>query len=124
VSSVQSDAARLQGTLHVTSGTGYAVHEIQTPTGTTVREYMSASGKVFAVAWKGPWPPDLQQLLGTYFSQFQQAAQSAKQRAGRTPLAIHQSNLVVERSGHMRSWMGRAYLSNQLPSGMSVESIR
>ena len=85
---------------------------------------MSASGKVFAVAWKGPWPPDLQQLLGTYFSQFQQAAQSAKQRAGRTPLAIHQSNLVVERSGHMRSWMGRAYLSNQLPSGMSVESIR
>jgi hypothetical protein len=63
-------------------------------------------------------------LLGPYFSQFQQAAQSAKQRAGRTPLSIHQSNLVVQRSGHMRAWVGRAYLTDQLPSGVVAESIR
>lgn len=124
VSSVQSDAVHLQGSVHITSNTGFTVHEIQTPTGTTVREYVSPTGKVFAVAWKGPWPPDLQQLLGPYFSQFQQAAQSAKQRAGRTPVSIHQSNLVVQRSGHMRSWVGRAYLTDQLPSGVTAESIR
>lgn len=124
VSSVQTDVAHLQGTLRVTPNASYAVHEIQTPTGVTVREYVSPAGKVFAVAWQGPWPPDLQQLLGPYFSKFQQAAESAKQRAGRAPLSIHQSNLVVEHSGRMRSFAGRAYLTDQLPSGVNAESIR
>lgn len=124
VSSVQADAAHLQGTLHVTSNAGFVVHEIQTPTGTTVREYVSPAGKVFAIAWQGSWPPDLEQLLGPYFSQFQQATQSQKQRAGRAPLSIHQSNLVVERSGHMRSSHGRAYLVDQIPESVTAESIR
>jgi hypothetical protein len=124
VSSVQSDVTHMQGSLRVTPNAAYAVHEIQTQSGITVREYVSPAGKVFAVAWQGPWPPDLQQLLGPYFSKFQQAVQSSKQRAGRAPLSVHQSNLVVEHAGHMRSFVGRAYLIDQIPSGVSVESIR
>jgi hypothetical protein len=124
VSSVQSDVAHLQGSLRVTSGATYTVHEIQTPAGVSIREYVSPAGKVFAIAWQGPWPPDLQQLLGPYFSKFQEAAQSPKQRAGRAPLAVHRANLVVEHGGHMRSFAGRAYLTDQIPSGVNLESIR
>jgi hypothetical protein len=124
VSSVQADVAHLEGTLRVTPNAAYTVHEIQTPTGVTVREFISPAGKVFAVAWQGPWPPDLQQLLGPYFAQFQQAARSAKQRPGRAPLSVHQGNLAVEHGGHMRSWAGRAYLTDQIPAGVSLESIR
>ena len=124
VSSVQADVAHLQGSLRVTPNASYAVHEIRTPKGVTVREYVSTSGKVFAVAWQGPWLPDLQQLLGSYFTQYQQAAQSPKQRVARAPVAVHEANLVVEQSGHMRSFTGRAYLVDQLPSSLAAESIR
>ncbi len=124
VSSVHSDATHLRANLRVTPNAFYALHEIQTPTGTTVREYVSPAGRVFAVAWQGPWLPDLSQLLGPYFTQYQQAAQSPKQRLARAPISIHQSNLVVEQSGHMRSFVGRAYLIDQLPSGVTAESIR
>ena len=123
-SSVQTDVAHLEGSLRVTPNAAYAVHEIRTPTGVTVREYISPAGKVFAVAWQGPWPPDLQQLLGPYFASFQQAARSSKQRPGRTPLSVHQGNLVVEHAGRMRSFVGRAYLTDQVPSGVNLGSIR
>jgi hypothetical protein len=123
-SSVQSDAAHLQGSVRVTNNASYTIQEIQTPTGITVREFVSLAGKVFAIAWQGPWPPDLHQLLGSYFTQYQQAAQTPKQRAGRAPVSIHQENLIVQHAGHMRSFTGHAYLTDQLPSGVTAESIR
>ncbi len=126
VSSVQADQAHLQGTLRTTQTQTYTLHEIQAPTGTIVREYVSpTSGKVFAVAWQGPWPPDMQQVLSSYFGQYQQAAQAlATSRAGRHPLVIQQSGLVVQSGGHMRSFAGRAYIPQMLPQGVSAEAIR
>ena len=54
--------------MRVTSSDTYTVHEMRASTGTTVREYVSASGKVFGVAWEGPTLPDLRQVLGVYFT--------------------------------------------------------
>jgi hypothetical protein len=116
--------AHMQGSLKSTNMAAYTLHEIQTPAGTVVREYMSSTGKVFAVAWKGPWLPDLKQLLGTNFETYQQAAQAPNRRVGHAPVSVHQANLVVEQGGHMRAFAGRAYLVDQLPAGVSAESIR
>jgi hypothetical protein len=125
VSSVQADQAHMQGNLRVTQAQVYTVHEIQAPTGIVVREYVSTSGKVFAVAWQGPWPPDIRQILANYFGQYQQAAQAqANSRAGRRPLVIQQPGLVVQSGGHMRSFAGRAYIPEMLPKGVSAEAIR
>jgi len=114
----------MRGSLKITPNAAYALHEIQTPTGTAVREYLSRSGKVFAVAWQGPWLPDLKQLLGPYFAQYRQAVQTPKAHTGHSPISIRQSNLVVQQTGHMRAFAGRAYLTDQLPSGVTAESIR
>jgi len=122
VSSVQADQAQMLGSLRSTQTQSYAVHEIQSATGTTVREYVSG-GKVFAVAWQGPWPPDMRQILASYFDQYQQAAQ-ASSRAGRRPLVIEQPGLVVQSGGHMRSFAGRAYIPEMLPPGVSGEAIQ
>ena len=78
------------------------------------------SGKVFAVSWQGPWLPNLQQLLGPYFADYTSVQ---NQRHSRGPLLIHQSNLVVQSSGHMRSFVGRAYVPDMLPQGVRVEDI-
>lgn len=124
--SVQADQAHMRGSLRSTQAEGYAVQEITAASGVVVREYVSpTTGKVFAVAWQGAWPPDLRQVLANYFAQYQQAAQAqANQRAGRRPLVINQPGLVVESGGHLRSFVGRAYLPDMLPEGVKAEAIR
>jgi Protein of unknown function (DUF2844) len=124
--SVQADQAYMHATLRTTQTQAYTLHEIQAPTGTVVREYVSpASGQVFGVAWQGPWPPDMRQILGDYFGQYQQAMQAqATAHAGRHPVVIELPGLVLQSSGHMRSFSGRAYIPNMLPQNISAEAIR
>ncbi len=123
--SVQEDVAQMQGTLRTSSGNSYMLHEIQTPDGVAVKEYASPVGKVFAVTWKGPYHPDLRQLLGPYYDEYVQAVRTQRtQRSSRGPILIQHAGLVVEVSGHLRSFVGRAYVPQQLPAGMHVEDIR
>jgi hypothetical protein len=122
VASVQADQAHMKGTRRVASTATYTVHEIQTPSGTLVREYVSPAGKVFGVAWEGPWLPDLRQLLGPYFEPYKQAAQA--RRTGHGPLRVEEPGLVVHSAGHMRAFLGNAYCPDLLPSGVHAEDIR
>ena len=122
--SVQSDAARMKAVLTTTRESAYTLHQFQTPDGVSVREYLSPSGKVFAVAWQGPYAPNLKQLLGSYSAQFEQAVQASNRPTRRGPVTVQQSNLVVQLSGHMGAFSGRAYLTDQLPAGVTTEAIR
>jgi len=107
------------------SSTGsYAVHEITLPSGTIVRQYVStASGVVFAVAWSGPFIPDLQQIMGAHFNKMS-ARQAGQVQAGHRFISQHSPDLVVESGGHPRSFMGRAYLPGALPAGLAVQDIQ
>ena len=122
ISTVSTDQARLKANLQVMRTNNYSVHEISSSEGSTVREYASAEGKIFAVAWEGPYIPDLRQLLGKYFQQFSQAAQ--RRTGPRGPLKIEEPGLVVQSGGHMRSFFGRAYLPDMLPTDVRPEEIR
>ena len=126
LSSVQTDQVRIRGAvMRVTRSDTFTVHEMRASTGTTIREYVSASGKVFGVAWDGPTLPDLRQVLGAYFSSYVEAAQAArKKRAGHGPIRIEQPTFVVEQSGHPRAFAGRAYVPQFIPAGMLTEVIR
>jgi hypothetical protein len=120
--SIQLDQSQMQASRRILTATRYTLHEIQLPSGTTVREYVSAGGTVFGVAWQGPFMPDLRQLLGSYFPQYVDAA-SLKQ-GQRGPMTVIQPGLVVRSGGHMRAFSGQAYLPALLPQGVSVEEIR
>jgi Protein of unknown function (DUF2844) len=120
--SVQADAAQLKGTVQVTAHASYRVHEIQLPSGTLLREYVGSDGKVFAIAWNGPAIPNLRQTLGQYFDNYVTAAKA--NRSGHHHLQIQQSDLVVQSSGHMRAFSGRAYLPPAVPGGVSVGDLR
>src|SRR5262252_3454932 len=75
---VQTDRVQMKGALlRITSTETFTVHEMRSPSGPTVREYLSPAGKVFGVAWDGPTTPDLQQLLGSYYDEYQRAARTA-----------------------------------------------
>lgn len=100
----------------------YTVHELRLPSGTVVREYLSAGGAVFAIAWSGPAMPDLRQLLGAFFDTYTEAART--QQAGAGPLEVRQGGLVVESGGRMRAFFGRAYLPAAMPAGVALDEIR
>jgi len=124
--SVDADRVRIQGALmRIVRNDSYALHEIRSASGTTIREYVSTSGTVFAVVWQGPWLPDLRQVLGAHFDQYETAMRSARrERKGRGSVVIDGPDLVVQMTGHLRSFFGRAYVPALMPQGVQVESIR
>jgi len=120
--SITADQAHMKATRRIVSAPQYTVHEIQVSSGTLIREYVSAQGQVFAVAWQGPLMPDLQQLLGSHFADYQAAARA--KRTGRGSLLVRRPGLVVQSGGHMRAFSGRAYIPQLLPMGMAVDDIQ
>ena len=124
-SSVQADQAHFQASLRSTRGQAYSMQELHSPAGTVIREYVSPAGRVFGVAWQGPWLPDMNQLLGNYFEQYRQAVlSSGGGRIGRRPFRIELPGLVVQLSGHSRSFSGQAYVPDMLPQGMGAGDIQ
>jgi NDP-sugar pyrophosphorylase family protein len=126
VSTVDADRVRVEGALmRIVRNNTYTLHEIRSASGTMIREYVDPSGTVFAVAWDGPWLPDLRQVLGEHFDHYQTAMRVRQQsRTGRGVVTIDDGGLVVQMSGHPRAFTGRAYLSSRLPAGVQLDSIR
>src|SRR5271155_681272 len=123
-STIQADQIHMQGTRRIIPADSYTVHEIQAATG-TLREYISSQGIVFAVAWHGPWLPDMRQIMGSYFEQYSQAAESHHSaRLGRRPMMVEQPGLVIQSGGHLRSFAGKAYIPDMLPTGLRAEDIQ
>lgn len=107
------------------AASNYTVRSTSLASGTLVNEYVSASGTVFGIAWRGPRVPDLATLLGSYFPQYKQGllAQRAA-RGGRGQVSVEDSSLVVHSGGHMGSFAGSAYLPQFLPAGVSASDIQ
>jgi hypothetical protein len=121
--SVETDRAHMKAAVvPALPAQKYTVHELQGASGQVIREYVSPAGTVFAVAWNGPQMPDLRQLFGAYFGVYQQAARA--KRAGRGPLHINQSDLVVHSGGHMRAFSGLAYVPQLVPQDVAISEIK
>ena len=100
----------------------YTVSQSTLDSGTIVREYTDAAGKVFAVSWTGPTLPDLRTLLGDKFTALTDAA-GKRTHAGHSQLATSQSDVVIVSNGHMRSFTGHAWIPSALPAGFDTTSI-
>lgn len=120
--SVQADQTRLNASDRVTARNRYSIHEMATAAGTTIRQFVTPSGTVFAVSWEGT-SPDLHQLLGSHYDEYVAAVQAMRSRRGRG-VHVDTGDLVVETSGHMRYVMGRAFLRSQTPSEVKDDEIR
>jgi hypothetical protein len=89
-----------------------------------VREYISPSGVVFAIAWNGLSNPDLTTLLGTYIGEYQKALRNATSQKGKRYIQVKTNRIIVEKWGHMRNVQGRAYIQALIPSGVSINEIK
>ncbi len=118
---VENDRVKMKAQLRTTVVSGYTVHVIEAATGTTVREFIAPSGKVFAVAWNGPLLPDFEQTLGKYFPEYN--ANASSPHVGRRHLSIQGNDLVVSSHGHMRAFYGIAYVRSLLPTNFSFDDL-
>ena len=121
VDSVARDGAVLKGVDLVTPTTNYDVHEIKAATGTTVREYVSRQGTVFAVTWAGGTTPDLEQLLGDSYSRY--LAQARTHRNGHHVVSINTPDLVASVVRLQRSSIGHVHLPALVPAGVAAADL-
>jgi hypothetical protein len=89
-----------------------------------VREYVSPSGVVFAVAWNGLVHPPLAPLLGSYAGEYRDALRRSSREPGRRNRQVKSEHVIVETWGHMRNLQGRAYLPALLPLGVTLDEIK
>lgn len=102
----------------------YTRHEFQLGSGTTVWEFATPAGVVFAVQWRGPVLPDLGRLLGDYFKTFHQETEQAR-ALGRhgSPVNIERHDLVIRSNGRMRNFFGHAYAPDLVPAGVVITDV-
>ena len=107
----------------VRAGAEFTVHELTLPSGTVVREFVGADGRVFAVAWRGPTLPDFKQIFGEDNLQAFLSSPSAS-RSPHKSRTVRQSNLVVHSTGGGRFFTGFAYIPSLMPRAVHEEDIR
>ena len=122
--SVESDRKVLSAVRGATTvRDGYTVHEVGSGA-TTVREYVSSSGTVFAIAWNGLTHPDLTLLLGAYAGEYENALQQTPRKRGQRALRVQANRVIVEKWGHLRNLQGRAYAPDLIPPEVSIDAIK
>jgi hypothetical protein len=122
-SSAEQDRKAFHGIRKVHLYTGYKVHEVTTD-GTVIREFVSSSGTIFAVAWNGLSHPDLTQLFGTYYSEYIEAERATPRPKGRAEMKVNSQNIISVRFGHMRAVRGKAWIPALVPNGFDLSLIQ
>ena len=117
--SVKADGAAWQAPAVAVRGTRFTVLKHTTAEGVKVRQFVSTTGLVFAVAWDGPLLPDMERLLDGHFPLYQEAQQQRKRS-----VRVDTPALSLESAGMMRAFVGRAYLPDRLPVGVTPVELQ
>ena len=122
VSSVNSDAQVLRGQHSMVAKVGFTMHQITTPDGGVVNEFVSPAGVVFGVSWQSHFIPNLQQLLGSYVTNLQQGQRT--EVIPRHAVTVQGDNFMLYSFGHGRSFRGRAFVPGLVPANLTPEVVQ
>ena len=125
--SIETDRARVQGERRVVQAatTRVQVHVITQADGSTIKEFVTPGGIVFAVAWSTRLKPRLDTLLGAQAPRYAAAASAAMATPGvRHGVTLASDDLVVQASAHLNAHAGLAYLRSLVPEGVHIDDLR
>jgi len=120
--SVDADAQAFGGQHAIVAKAGFNLHQITLQDGSTVNEYVSPAGTVFAISWKSHFMPNLNQLLGSYISNLQQGQRT--QWIRRRAITIQGDNFVFTSFGRMGSFQGRVLVPSLLPANITAAVVQ
>lgn len=127
VSSIAADQARLRGARRpvTIASVSTQTHQITMADGSSIREFVTPSGVVFAVAWSTRFKPDLVALLGAHAPAYAAAASAAMRAPGiRRQVELRRGDLVVHSTAHLNAYTGKAWLQSLVPQGVGVDALR
>lgn len=107
----------------ITSDDLYTIHEYE-ERGNTVKEFADKDGVVFAVSWRGISKPNLNNLFGSYFSEYKEGLDEVPKQYGVKTVNFKTSKMVVRRTGRMRDMRGFVYVPNLVPAGVNIEDLQ
>ncbi len=119
LASIMQEQKTFGSTLTTSPQSNYTIYIQNISPDLVIKEYVSNSGNIFGVAWKGSTLPNFQVLLGSYYSNYL----SAQQQNPRSVFS-QDNNLVIESGGVMGGYIGRAYLPKQVPTGLAPTAIQ
>lgn len=121
--SVLADRVSLQAAVSIEDRGHYVVQTLRTATGVTVREYL-LDDAVFAISWTGAVPPDLHALLGSHFAAYAASLTRLAHPGRQRVVHLTVDDMILNQSGHLRAYQGRAYLPALLPADFAVAELR
>jgi hypothetical protein len=120
---VARDHLALRASSHTIVPTAaYDRHDIITREGTRVREFVSRTGTVFAVAWSGPSLPSLKTLLASHYDEYVSGA--AARRSTRHVMSLTTPGLILHITRLPRGFSGSAQIPDLVPAGTSPADLR
>jgi hypothetical protein len=125
--SIQRDQMRMAaGIRRQATALRYQVHTLSTADGSSIHEYLTPGGRVFAVTWHTRFKPDFEKLLGVHHLTYVGLArEAAAARPGiQRHLNLRRGDLVVRSQGFLNTFFGSAYLQSLLPEGVTPDEIR
>ena len=122
---IQADQIRLRGVTSQRADGPVTMHEISLSDGSSIREYVNASGLVFAVSWRTRLKPQLRALLGTqYVTPVAAPAAASGVSSMKHQQTMRQPNLVLRQGGRLNAFAGLAYIPTLVPSGVNADALR
>lgn len=113
------------GRATVAAAAGLAVHERRAADGSSIREYVDASGVVCAVAWNSRLRPDLAALLGRHTADWHAGLAALPARRGiQRRVEVAHGDLVVQAGGRLQAFNGRAWLASRCGAGVRSDAVR
>jgi len=125
VSTVETDQHRMSATRRVSQAQAYSVHEMRTANNSVIREYVSPQGKVFAVSYQGQFLGEANSLLAGYAQQIGAALKTTRNGQHRGgPVHVTLPGVIYHATGHMRSYVVYAYLTDSVPQGVNLGELQ
>ena len=134
VETVHADQMRLQGARRLSTALRYQVHDIRMADGSSVRQFASPGGQVFALVHDAAGClragghlliEDVPGVGKQYFSGYSEARlASVKGHGFARQSVLTQGALVVHESAHMGMFAGLAYVRHLVPEGVDPNALR
>ncbi len=122
---IQVDQVRLRGVTHQRTDWQMTTHEISLSDGSSIKEYVNASGLVFAVSWHTRLKPQLQALLGSpYVPVLPSLVAASGVSSMKRTQSMRQPHLVLRQGGRMNAFVGLAYIPTLVPNGVNADALR
>jgi len=122
IGTVEADGAHFSAPVVSTSYGTYTTYVLTLPNGGTIDEF-AAGGVVFGLSWRTPGRPDLVQLLGSHFADFQAGFSPHMRGIRRAPPAIEKPDFVIHSRGHPGAFHGQALLPALAPAGFTLSDL-